>query len=62
MYYASCPQCGLSNGNDDHIIFTQLISNNYSEAEIIVTKQCNICGKIYKIKKQYNFAYEEIIC
>lgn len=61
MYYASCPQCGLSDGNDDQIISTQLISNDYSGAEIIVTKQCDICRKIYKVRKQYNFAYEEII-
>lgn len=60
MYYAKCP-CGLSDGNDDQIIATQLISNDYQGAEIIVTKQCDICRQIYKISKKYKFDYEEII-
>lgn len=61
MYYVNCPRCGLSNGNNDKIISTLLIHNDYNGAKIIETKQCNVCGKIYKIEKQYNFAYEEII-
>ena len=61
MYYATCPQCGLSDGKNDYIISTQLTYNDYNGAEIIVTKQCDICGKIYKVRKQYNFFYEEVI-
>lgn len=61
MYCASCPQCGLSDGNNDKVISEQLIFNDYVGAEIIVTKECDICRKIYKISKKYRFDYEEVI-
>ena len=60
MYYAYCPHCGKSNGDDDTILATDIVTYGYSEAEIIETRQCYYCLKEYKVRKNYKFNYEAI--
>ncbi len=50
--------CGKSDGNDDKIIKKEINNVYYDTCELIITKQCDICGKEYKILKMYKFDWE----
>lgn len=50
--------CGKSDGNDDKILSKEIISLDNTSCKIMITKQCDICGKEYKILRTYNFEYE----
>ena len=60
MYYVYCPHCGKSNGDDDPIIETEIVTYGYPEADIIETRQCYYCFKKYNVRKNYTFNYEII--
>ena len=49
--------CGKSDGNDDKTINKEIISLDNISCDIIITKQCDICGKEYKILRTYDVKY-----
>lgn len=57
MYYPKCPYCGKSDGNDDIIINEELVYKDNQECKFITEKQCDICGKKYRISTMYGFDY-----
>lgn len=58
--YIRCPHCGKSDGNDDIVLDKKIIYMNYSECEISIEKQCDICGKKYEVLVEYKFSYEHL--
>lgn len=58
LYYPKCPHCGKSDGNDDITLETQIDYKNNQECRFVVTKQCDICGKEYRIEQIYKFSYQ----
>ena len=59
--YMRCPNCGLSDGNDDKILSSRVIDKTYNGEEITILeeRQCDICQKKYKVKMYYTLKYEE---
>lgn len=60
MGYVRCPHCGKSDGNDDIILNRKTIYADYTGCEIITEKQCDICGKKYKVVTNYKYSHEKI--
>ena len=58
MFTAKCPYCHQSDGNDDLIINRRLVYADYSSAEVVETRLCDICNKTYECSKKYKFDYE----
>lgn len=58
MFTASCPYCKQSDGGDDIIVSKKLVHADYSGAQVVETRICDICGKIYECSKNYKFSYE----
>ena len=59
--YVRCPDCGLSDGNDDKILSSRVIDKSYNGEEITILeeRQCDICQKQYKVKMHYTLKYED---
>lgn len=59
--YMQCPNCGLSDGNDDKILSSRVIDKSYNGEEITILeeRQCDICQKQYRVKMHYTLEYEE---
>lgn len=60
MSYIKCPYCNHSDGNDDIVIDKKIIDMDNTSCEIIVTKECDICGKHYNVKRIFNLDYEQL--
>ncbi len=60
MEYIRCPYCGRSDGNDDKVLSRKIIYADYTDCEISIEKQCDICGKIYEVIAKYKFSYEKL--
>ena len=58
--YIRCPHCGKSDGNDDIVLNKQIVDMNYSECQISIIKQCDICGKKYEVLAEYKFSHEQL--
>ena len=62
MNYPKCPYCGKSDGNDDVVTMYRLDYRDNQECKFIIEKQCDICGKKYRVGMVYKFShwkYEE---
>ena len=46
-----CPFCGHTDGNDDEIVEKEINYMNDEECQIDIIKECDICGKKYKVEK-----------
>lgn len=60
MGYVKCPYCRKSDGNDDVILDKRIIYADYSDCEISIVKQCDICGKKYEVISEYKFSHEKL--
>lgn len=60
--YVTCPNCGLSDGNDDAILSSKVIDKSYNGGELVILEErkCDICQQIYKVKMHYTLKYEEL--
>lgn len=61
MRHIKCT-CGLSDGNDDKVIFCTIENISYDRKEIIVreVRQCDICNRKYAVLLHYCLSYEEM--
>lgn len=61
MRHIKCT-CGLSDGNDDIVIFCTIENISYDRKEIIVreVRQCDICNRKYAVLLHYCLSYEEM--
>ena len=60
--YIRCPNCGLSDGNDDKIMSSKVIDKSYNGRDLVILEErkCDICQKIYKVEMHYTLKYEEL--
>ena len=62
--YVTCPNCGLSDGNDDKILSSKVIDKSYNGGELTIVEErkCDICHKVYTVEMHYTLIYEVNIC
>lgn len=60
--YVTCPNCGLSDGNDDTILSSKVIDKSYNGGELVMLEErkCDVCQQIYKVEMHYTLKYEEL--
>ncbi len=58
--YIKCP-CGQSDGNSDAIVHREIQSPiwEHEDMTIIEVRECDICHKLYKVVKFFEFKYEK---
>lgn len=60
MSYIRCPYCGRSDGNDDMDIKREIISMDATSCQIVVEKECDICGRHYSVERYFKLQYERL--